>query len=134
MKRFPFLQTALIVTLMIVAVSCSMPRSASGGYYEEQEPVRRNVYYGNSNYGSNVIVVERDPFTGRYYQVSPYSTPYGYYSSPFDRNYDSRYYNNRNSYYNRGNNVQRGQTEEQRRESLRNMEEAKESILGKKLN
>lgn len=151
MKRFPFLSVALIGVLMVVAVGCTVPyETAGGGYYEER--VDRGGYYG-SPYGSNVIVVERDPYTGRYYEVNPYRS-YGYpaggrnvYVNPRDsRYYDSRNYNN-----NRGtrydNNVRNGgtyrnndaarqqqaqQREQQRQADVRQMESTKESILGKK--
>jgi hypothetical protein len=139
MKRFPFLQVAVMVALMVVVVGCSMPRSVAGGYYEDSEPTYRNGYYGNT-YGGNVIVVERDPFTGRYYEVSPYGAPSRYYGNSYgNRSYDSRYYNNRNSrnnnsYY-RGDNGQKRQAQEQqRRETTRQMESTKESILGQKKN
>jgi hypothetical protein len=133
MKRFPFLQVAVIVALMVTIVSCGMPMNTQGGYYEEA-PTARNSYYGN-----NVIVVERDPFTGQYYQVSPYgtySTPYGY-SSP----YDSRYYNtNRyrnNTTYSRNRQVyqqQPRQQEQPRVTSPQERDEARKRILGKKEN
>ncbi|MGV3658167.1 MAG: hypothetical protein ACO1NX_09435 [Chitinophagaceae bacterium] len=145
MKRFPFLSTALIAVLAVVAVGCTVPyETAGGGYYEDR--VDRGGYYG-SPYGSNVIVVERDPYTGRYYQVSPYGS-YGY-PAGGNRYYDSRYNNNRN--VNRGtrynNNVRNGgtyrnndaqrqqqaqQREQQRQADVRKMESTKESILGKK--
>jgi hypothetical protein len=148
MKRFPFLQVAVMVALMVVVVGCSMPRSVAGGYYEDSEPTNRNGYYGNT-YGGNVIVVERDPFTGRYYEVSPYGvygTPNRYYGNGYgnryynSRNYNSRNYNNRNSrnnnnsYYRNDNSQNRQAQEQQRRETTRQMDAAKESILGQKKN
>ena len=130
MKRFPFLQVAVMVALMVTIVSCTLPQQASGGYYEDNGPSRRNAYYGNQYYGNDVIIVERDPYTGRYYQVSPYGTsasPYGFYSSP----YNSRYYRG-DSYYSTPR--QNRQSQEQSAEGQRRMGEAKESILGKKRN
>lgn len=150
MKRFPFLSAALIAVLMVVAVGCTIPYDTAGGYYEDR-PDRGGYYggYSNSPYGSNVIVVERDPYTGRYYEVSPYgATPYGYgggrgvYVAP--RN-NTRYNNNRDTRYNntvrdggsyRNNEVQRQQQtqqrEQQRQAEAKQMESTKESILGKK--
>lgn len=128
MKRFPFLQVAFMVALMVTIVSCTLPREASGGYYEDDGPARRNAYYGNPYYGNDVIIVERDPYTGRYYQVSPYgaySSPYGVYSSP----YNSRRYRGDNYY---STPRQNRQSQEQRAEGQRRINEAKESILGKK--
>jgi hypothetical protein len=133
----------------VVAVGCTVPyETAGGGYYEER--VDRGGYYGSSPYGSNVIVVERDPYTGRYYEVSPYGS-YGYpvggrgvYNTPRG---NSRYYNNRDTRYNnsvrdggsyRNNNNQQyrqqqtEQRQQQRQADVRQMESTKESILGKK--
>ena len=147
MKRFPFLSMALIGVLMVVAVGCTVPyETAGGGYYEDR--VDNGSYYG-SPYGNNVIVVERDPYTGRYYEVSPYGSsvyPYGgrgVYTTPRG---NSRYYNNRDTRYN--NNVRNGgsyrndntqyrqqqteQRQQQRQADVRQMESTKESILGKK--
>lgn len=149
MKRFPFLSAALIAVLMVVAVGCTVPYETAGGGYYEDRPDRGGYYggYSNSPYNSNVIVVERDPYTGRYYEVSPYgSYPYGggrgVYVAP--RN-NGRYYNNRDTRYNnsvrdggayRNDNVQRQQQaqqrEQQRQADVRQMESSKESILGKK--
>lgn len=147
MKRFPFLSAALIAVLMVVAVGCTVPYDTAGGdYYEDR--IGHGGYYG-SHYGSNVIVVERDPFTGRYYEVAPYGT-YGYpaggrgvYINPRG---NSRYYNNRDtrnqntvrdggSYRNNDNQYRQQPTEQrqqQRQADVRQMESTKESILGKK--
>ena len=146
MKRFSFSLVAVMVTLMVLAASCSMPMGATGGYYEEDAPVRGNVYYSQP-YGSNVIVVERDPYTGRYYEVSPYGRSYGnVYGNSYPYRNNRRVYNNGGAYnrnYDRNNVQQRQQQQqqrveqlhqqqEQRRETVRQMDNSKESILGKK--
>lgn len=78
MKRFNFLSVAVIAVLMVFAVGCTTLQEGAGGYYEDAPPSRT---YRQAPYGTNqVIVVERDPYTGRYYQVSPY----GHYGSPYD--------------------------------------------------
>jgi len=147
MKRFPLLSVALIAVLMVVAVGCTAPLNTSGGYYEDR--VERGGYYG-SPYGSNVIVVERDPYTGRYYEVNPH-TGYSYrtggvYAAPRGGRviYDNRNRNNNTRYNNsvrnggtyRNNDAQRQQQaqqrEQQRQADVRKMESTKESILGKK--
>ena len=147
MKRFPFLSMALIATLAVVAVGCTLPQNTQGGYYEER--VGHGGYYGNGAYGSNVIVVERDPYTGRYYEVSPYGGyGYGYparggvYAAPrggrviYDnRGNNTRYNNNvRNGGQYRSPDVQRQQQqrEQQRQTDVRQMESTKESVFGKK--
>src|SRR5215217_5234713 len=82
MKRSFFLQMVVLATLVVTAVSCGMPIGATGDYYEEA-PARGNVYYGDPYYGGvNTIIVERDPFTGRYYQVSPGLYGTGVYARP----------------------------------------------------
>lgn len=156
MKRFPFLQVALMASLMVVAASCGMPMGATGEYYEDA-PVRRNVYSGRPYYGNNnVVIVERDPYTGRYYEVSPYggvyNAPYGRYPGTYrtnggrynNRSYDS--YPRRNSgTYERNESPRRENTTQRRdnsvqqqpqaqQESQRRMESAKESILGARKN
>src|SRR5689334_14873790 len=74
MKRFSFLPMVVLAALMVAIASCSTPMSTSGDYYEDA-PARGNVYYSDPYLGGvNTIIVERDPYTGRYYQVSP-----GYY-------------------------------------------------------
>ncbi len=128
MKRFSLVQVALLTVLMVVAVSCTTYRDASGDYYEDESRYmyQRTPYVG----GASVIIVERDPLTGRYYQVSPY----GYYSgSPYYYNdsRSNRYYNNR-GYTNRT--YQQPVTEQQRQQTRENMEAAKERVLGQKKN
>jgi hypothetical protein len=77
MKQSNFLSMALIVVLMVFAVSCTPLQESVGGY--EEAPGRR--VYRQMPYGGNqVIVLERDPFTGQYFQVSPY----GYYGGPLN--------------------------------------------------
>jgi hypothetical protein len=135
MKRFILVQVALLAVLMVVAVSCTTYRDASGDYYEDEPRYmyQRTPYVG----AGSVIIVERDPITGRYYQVSPY----GYYSgSPYyndSRYQDSRYYNNNRYYNNRGytnRTYQQPVTEQQRQQTRENMDAAKERVLGQKKN
>lgn len=144
MKRFSFLQVVVLALLLVSVVSCGVPMGASSDYYEDA-PARRNVYYSDPYYGGvNTIIVERDPFTGRYYQVSPvyYGTPvYGYGKRP---NYGGRpYNNNRNTNSGRGNGYyktypqvrqQPQQTPAQRQQVEQQRKEAKDAILGKPRN
>lgn len=123
MKRFSFLPMVVLAALLVAVASCSTPMGASGGAYEEA-PVQGNVYYADPYLGGlNTIIVERDPYTGRYYQVSPgyyggggvYTPAYpyyggrGYYGGGGSRryanpNYNNRNYNNRNYTTPQGNN------------------------------
>jgi hypothetical protein len=151
MKQMSFLQVGLLAVLMITVASCGVPLGATDDYYDEA-PARRNVYYSDPYYGGgNTIIVERDPFTGRYYQVSPYSgvyrnaPAYPYNSRRYNsRRYNTgRYYNNRsnagsnNGYYRKYPQTQAQplqQTPAQREQVQQQRDQAKESILGKKRN
>jgi hypothetical protein len=144
MKHLSFIRVAALLALVVTVASCGMPLYSTDGYYEEA-PSRRDVYRGSVYGGSAPIVYERDPYTGRYYEVNPYSV----YSRPgryYDRRSNSRYYNNdrynNNNRYNNsyGNNTYRNypqqvqpqnnqQTPEQARKER---EDAREKILGSK--
>lgn len=143
MKQVSFLQVGLLAVLMAMIASCGVPMGTTGDYYEEA-PVRRNVYYGDPYYGGvNTIIVERDPFTGRYYQVAPggYGRAYGAPVYPYGsrRNNTGRYYDNRNNarsngYYKTYPQSQPRQAPVQREQAQQQRERAKESILSKKRN
>ena len=154
MKRFSFLQVVVLAALLVVVASCSTPMGTSGDYYEDA-PTRRNVYYADPYYGGvNTIIVERDPYTGRYYQVSPGlygNRVYGAPAYPYGgRRYNggNRYYNNRNYNNNRNSNSNRNngyyrtypqtqrqqppQTPAQRQQTIQQRQDAKDAILGPK--
>ena len=142
MKRFKFLQVALIAVLVVAAVSCGIPRSVSDEYYDDYPS--GNVYYGNP-YGAPPVILQRDPFTGQYYQVTPYgayaypSTPYYGYNRGYRYRNNNHYgnrggynggYNNNDGRYNNNNNNRNnnsGQTDAQREQKR---EEARDKILG----
>src|SRR5688500_6974920 len=142
MKHLSFIRVAVLLALVVTVASCGMPLYSTDGYYEEA-PSRRDVYRGSVYGGSAPIVYERDPYTGRYYEVNPYSV----YSRPgryYDRRSDSRHYNN-NRYYNNnrnnsyGNNSYRNypqqvqpQNQQTPQQKQAEREEAREKILGQK--
>ena len=145
MKHLSFIRVAVLLALVVTVASCGMPLYSTDGYYEEA-PVRRDVYRGSVYGGSAPIVYERDPYTGRYYEVNPYSD---YRSGRYYDRRSSRYnnndrYNNRynNSGYNNGNgnNTYRNyprqaqpQTNQQTpQQKQQEREEAREKILGNK--
>ncbi|OLY92930.1 hypothetical protein SAMN05444008_10426 [Cnuella takakiae] len=105
MKQINIVPMALIAVLMILAVSCTPLQQTQGGYEEApgSSRVYRNAPYGNQQ----VIVVERDPYSGQYFEVSPYGyyggTPY--YGSPRGYNYGYGY---PSGGYSRGGNVRGG--------------------------
>lgn len=133
MKRLSILTMTVVLVLMVAFTSCTTMQSGSDETYRNETAARR-IYVDDPYYGT--IVLERDPATGRYYQVSPYGyygnpyntyNPYGGYYGSYRNN---RYYNNR---YYRNNNQPRQQTqpsEQQRQEWERNRQEARKKILG----
>lgn len=93
MKRFNFKSMTFLVVLMVLLAGCTAMYETAGGY--EEAPVRKRVYTNNP-YSGNVVVVERDPFTGQYYQVSPngfYGTPYNNFGYGNGYSYPQRSYN-----------------------------------------
>jgi hypothetical protein len=103
MKRFSFLQVVVLAALLVTVASCGAPMYSEGDPYGNA-PAQANVYYGDPYYGGvNTIVVERDPYTGQYYQVSPGYYGSGVYSTPGNRYYSRRYNNNNNRHYNNNN-------------------------------
>ena len=131
MKNFNFLSVVIALVLMVTAVSCMTPQGGyNDDYYTTNDRRAPNrVYVDDPYYGT--IVLERDPYSGRYYQVSPYGYSYGY-NNRYDRRYDNRYRDNyyyrRNQGNNSGNNQQ--QTEQQRKDWEKKREEARKKVLG----
>lgn len=129
MKRFNFL--LVVVVVLVTAVGCTTMTGTQDGYYNGGQPTRANgnrVYVTDPYRGT--IVLERDPWSGRYYEVSPYGTYYG--NRYYGRGYDT--YRRNNVYYGRGNsNYQRQpqqSTEEQRRRNGEQRNEARKKVLG----
>ena len=121
MKSVKFLLA--IFTAAVLMASCATTQSASGEDYDDLDGTRRTgnrVYVDDPYYGT--VVLERDPFTGRYYDVtygyggyrSPYNTFRGYRTAP-------RYYRNN------GGTIQKPA---QRETTPVNREAARKKILG----
>lgn len=123
MNKLKFLSTAIVLALVVVAVGCT-PMSELNSRYPER-PVNNRIYVEDPYRGT--IVLERDPYTGRYYEVNTFGNYYG-----------NRYYRNHNRYggYYRGwrNNGQyqtpKPPTQEQIRDREKNKKEARDKILG----
>lgn len=131
MKNSRLLSMAAFAILMVVMVSCTTIRDASGGY-EDMSSRSRRVYYEDPRYG-NTIILERDPYTGQLYEVRSFG---GYYS-PFN-NYG---YGNNNPYYNRGRYYNNGRGSVQSKPSKpsttnpqtkKNFDDARSKVLGGK--
>jgi len=123
MKNYNFLSRSIIGFLIVAAIGCTTLGEATGEYDEyDQGRTSRRVYVDQSYIGSDQIILQRDPFTGRYYQVSPY----GYYpgrSNFYGRNYSNRNYNYRDN--------RNQQSQEQRAESQKKINQARDIIRGK---
>lgn len=137
MKRFNFLPAVIALVLIVTTVSCTTMAGSQDDYYSGQS----NRVYSNRVYVEDpyrgTVVLERDPRTGRYYEIdSHYNGYYGnrYYGSraygyPYGR---SPYYGrtNRGS-YNRGNNNSGNQNNQRPVETDRKTrDEARKKILG----
>lgn len=86
MKRFNFLLAAIALVLTITAVSCTTMAGTQDDYYNGQRVYGDRIYVDDPYRGT--VVLQRDPRTGRYYEVSGYS-PY------YDGSYSNRYYGGR---------------------------------------
>ena len=85
------------VILLVTAASCTTLREAEDDYYYERTssaPAR--IYVEDPYYGT--VMMERDPYSGRYYPASPYG--YGYPRTNAYSHYrpNNRYYRNNNGY------------------------------------
>ena len=143
MKRFSFLQMAIALVLMVTAVSCTTMQGTEDEYYSTQSRrVAADRVYVNDPY-RGTVVLERDPYTGRYYEVSsPYSTYNNRYDSRYDSRYDRRYGNSRTSsgsygrnnrnYSNNGSYQQTPQqpTQEQIKAREKDRQESRKKVLG----
>lgn len=127
MKSVKFL-LAMFATVLILA-SCATTQSVSDEDFDDATTRRigNRVYVEDPYYGT--VVLERDPVTGRYYDVT-----YGYrgnaYSYPYNNSRNNNYrryrgYNHSYGNYNSGS-VQRPSTEQ----TQKTREEARKKILG----
>ena len=134
MKSVNFLIAML--TAVVVMASCATTQGAYGDDYERADNARKvgdRVYVDDPYYGT--VILEKDPFTGRYYDVT---NGYGYrgYRSPYNstyRGYRGGYYGNygTNRVYRNNSNV--GSTIQKPAPSQptqKTREEARKKILG----
>jgi hypothetical protein len=140
MKRFNFLLMAIALVLTITAVSCTTMAGSQDDYYNGQDArVSGNRVYVDDPY-RGTVVLERDPRTGRYYEVGSYN-PYnnGYSNRYSSRAYGNTYYgrspnygrNNSGSYRNNNNSNNNTQNNQRPRDDDRKTkDEARKKILG----
>ena len=111
MKRFNFLTVMIALVLMVTAVSCSTMQGTEDEYYGRRVPGSPNRVYVEDPY-RGTVVLERDPYSGRYYEVNSYGSAYGY-GNGYDTRY-RRYNNNVRSYgYGRDNRYRNNNTYQQ---------------------
>lgn len=88
MGKINFLQVAAMLVLVVTLASCGLTQPGYGDEGYSDRPVRSRSIYSDPYY-SNAPTIVRDPYTGRYYEVTPVS-PYGYSYDPYYSN-NSRY-------------------------------------------
>ena len=143
MERFNFLLVAIALVLTVTAVSCTTMAGTQDEYYGQDTRVYSNRIYVDDPY-RGTIVLERDPRTGRYYEIGSYDP---YYSGSYGTRYNRGYRNdgnsypsqrrnssstyNRNSSYSNGSNSNNNQNNERSSEQYKkNRDEARNKILG----
>lgn len=129
MTQFKFAHILTMLSLVVVLASCGFTQPGYGDDYSDR-PVRSRQVYMDPYYGNTTIV--RDPYTGRYYEVTPVG-PYGYdtYSSGYGSYGNGRYYgrNSNRVYSNSPRRSQSSQVQQQQpRESSPTIDRAKSII------
>ena len=84
MKNTSFLLVVVMSIMMVTAVSCT---TTQGTTYDEypttvQQAPAEQIYVQDPNRYGQTILMQRDPFTGQYYQVPSIGYSYGYPSYP----------------------------------------------------
>ena len=138
MKSVKLFLSMLAVT--VIMASCMTTQGASGDDYADMDNARRvgnRVYVDDPYYGT--VVLERDPYSGRYYDVTNGSFGargrYGYGVGPYNRGYRGGYYgnrvyrNNNNSFGNNNRTIQRPSAPA-KQEVQKTREAARGKILG----
>lgn len=132
MKNIKFLLGLLSV--IVIMASCATVGGSTDDEYLDNSGTQRignRVYVQDPYYGT--VVLERDPYTGRYYDVT-YGSRYGssYYGTYPSRTYNrgySRGYSRGGGYY-RGGTVQSQPQSPSREELQKNRETTRKRVLG----
>jgi hypothetical protein len=133
MKRFNFLPVVVAFVLMITAVGCTTMTGAEDGYSRSRAD---RVYVDDPYRGT--VVLERDPYTGRYYEVNPYGSyntrtyrgSNGYYGRTNNSRYYNRNYRTNREVYERGNQNTQRPTDDQIKDRQKSRDEARRKVLG----
>lgn len=131
MKQSNLYTLLAIALISVLAVSCTTSQWASDDRsdryhrYDRSRQTANRIYIDDPYAG--LIVLERDPYTGRYYDVTYGNGIYGYdpylggrFNSPYRRGYRQPVRAN----------TQQQPTEEERRERQQTREDARRKVLG----
>ena len=143
MKRFNFLSVVIAGLLLVAGVGCTTLTETQDDYYSERPRTSANRIYVDDPY-RGTVVLERDPWTGRYYEVGSYGTfnnrtyrNNGYGNRNYGRGgYDNGYYgrgygNGSTGRGGRGTTVTPQQpTEDQKKQNEQNKSDARRKVLG----
>ena len=132
MKRFNLLSVVMVLVLAVTAFACSpLTEADRDRYYERSAATPTRIYVDDPYRGT--VVLEKDPYTGRYYEISSY----GRYDNRYGRSAYDPYYNNRN--YSRDRRIYRSPqqtappqqpTQEQIKQQQKNKKHARKRVLG----
>ena len=133
MKQFNLLPVAVALVLMVTAVSCTTVRETNDDeYYERTSSTPNRIYVDDPYRGT--VVLERDPVTGRYYEVNSYGNNYGNRNRIYNESYGGRrdnvYSRDRRIYRSPQQNTPQQPTQEQIKEREKVKEEARKKVLG----
>ncbi|MGV3529008.1 MAG: hypothetical protein ACO1OO_08950 [Flavisolibacter sp.] len=125
--RLFYLLAAAVVAL--TAVSCTTGQMMADENYPDRRQAGERIYIQDPYAGT--IVLERDPYTGRYYDVT-YGNSNGYYGyNPYyNSRYNDRYYY-RNRYPRNTRVTPQKPTQEEQQQYQRNRDEARKKVLGR---
>lgn len=131
MKSFNFLLAAIALVLTITAVSCTTMAGTQDDYYNGQRVYGNRVYVDDPYRGT--IVLERDPWTGRYYEAGGYNGYNNRYYSRGYRTYGGGYTTSRrnNSGYSTGNANNNKYNNRSSEEYKKDKDDARNKVLGK---
>jgi hypothetical protein len=134
MKRFNFLLAAIALVLTVTTVSCTTMAGTQDDYYDGQSVYGNRVYIDDPYRGT--IVLERDPWTGRYYEVGGYN-PYYNSNRVYSRGYRTygksypTYRRNSGGYYNNNSTSNNNQYSNRSSEDYKkDKDDARDKILG----